>query len=253
MTGFLKDLVRRGHVAWLRIHKAPELKAAELEAAEPDFTGRTVIVAPHPDDEVIGCGGLIARLAAEGNAPHVIVMTGGGGSHRGCCATPQEDIIAARRALTRKALATLGVPEENLHELDFPDGGISADSPETGKLKALLGELRPETVLVPHWGEGWPDHVRTAEIVKSAVGATAASVYEYCVWMWYYNVWRGLDWRNARRLRLSPEEHALKLRAVAEYVRPAAPCGKPWSGVLPRVFIEANSGRTELYFKVKQA
>lgn len=236
----LKDLIRLLHIKYLQGHKAPV----------PDFAKNVLIVAPHPDDEVIGCGGLIARLVEKGCMPHIIVMTGGEGSHRVCCSAMAEDIKAARRMLTRKALAVLGMTEDHIHELNFPDGGIEeCQKEEMGILKTLIDTLKPETVLVPHWGEGWPDHVNAAKIVKQMV-AGKAEVWEYCVWMWYYNVWRGLDWKNAAVLTMNPREHLRKIEAIEAYVRPLAPCGKPWSGVLPEVFIKAHRGNRELYFKV---
>lgn len=233
-----KDIIRRGHVAYLRMRCRRSL---------PQFHGRVLIVAPHPDDEVIGCGGLIARMVEEGNAPQIIVMTGGEGSH-GKNFSEKASIVEARRGLTRKALSILGVPEGNLHELDFKDGGISSDSEQMMRLKELIKSIAPDCVLVPHWGEGWPDHVNTAKIVKSLV-PDSTEVWEYCVWMWYYNVWRGLDWKNAATLHLTAREHELKIRAVDAYIRPLAPDGRPWSGVLPPIFIEANTGDIELYFK----
>ena len=118
------------------------------------------------------------------------------------------------------------------------------------KLRQLVADINPESVFVPHWGEGWPDHINTAKIVRD-IAPASAEIWEYCVWMWYYNVWRGLDWHNARRLPMTPEEHALKLKAMDAYVSPLAPCGKPWSGVLPPLFLEANSAKRELYFKVR--
>lgn len=237
----LKDFIRYAHVAYLRFAGGRKAQFAPK--------GKVLIVAPHPDDEVIGCGGLIARFVAEGRAPHVIVMTGGEGSH-GADGGDKTAIVKARRGLTRNALSILGLPESNLHELDFADGGISADSPQMTRLKELIEAINPDTVLVPHWGEGWPDHVNTAKIVKKLV-AGSTEVWEYCVWMWYYNVWRGLDWANAASLRLTSGEHELKAKAVDAYIRPLAPDGKPWSGVLPQIFIEANTGNVELYFKTK--
>ncbi len=80
-------------------------------------------------------------------------------------------------------------------------------------------------------------------------GRAAVTVYEYCVWMWYYNV-RHLDWRNALTLKMTSEEHRRKLAAVDIYTKALAPCGKPWSGVLPPVFLRANRWHRELYFRV---
>ena len=81
--------------------------------------GRTLIVAPHPDDEVLGCGGLITRLAMKGQPPYVIVMTGGGASHMGCCELPDDVVVENRRRLTLRALTILGVPEKNIFFLDY--------------------------------------------------------------------------------------------------------------------------------------
>lgn len=240
----IKSFSRKAHIGYFRFK-------AKHCALLQKLHGRTVIIAPHPDDEVIGCGGLIARLAAQGNSPHIIVMTGGEGSHEHCCDLSKEEIISARRGLTREALRILGVPDENIHELNYPDGGISGENPQTDELKRLIGRLNPQTVFVPHWGEGWPDHIRTAEIVKSIVPAADTAIYEYCVWMWYYNVWRGLDWKNAAVLKMTKAEHERKLRAMDAYIQPLAPCGNPWSGVLPPIFIRANQWNKELYFKVR--
>jgi LmbE family N-acetylglucosaminyl deacetylase len=212
--------------------------------------GQVVIVAPHPDDEVIGCGGLIARLVAEGNAPHIVIMTGGEQSHAGCCSIDTKSIVSSRRGLTRNAMAILGVPKNNIHELNFPDGGINSQHFEMVSLQNLLEQLNPQMVFVPHWGEGWPDHITTAKIVKDIL-KNGVQIYEYCVWMWYYNIWRRLDWHNALKLHMTADERTKKLKAMDAYIKPQAPCGRPWSGVLPSIFVKANRWNRELYFKVK--
>lgn len=214
------------------------------------LTDKTVIIAPHPDDEVIGCAGLIQALVERGTPPHVIILTGGEGSHRGCCNTSAEEIIAARHQLTLKAAATLGLPESHFHCLHYPDGGVALEHPETERLRQLLLLLAPDALFVPHRGEGWSDHLQAAEITKHLLRGHNVSIYEYCVWMWYYNVWR-LDFRQARVLRMSRVQHRRKLQTIDEYVTPLAPCGKPWSGVLPKPFLKAARWSRELYFKMR--
>lgn len=238
----IKNILRLLHVKYLQSRGGNK--------SQIETTGRVLIIAPHPDDEVIGCGGLIARLVAEGKTPHIIIMTGGEGSHRGCCNTPDSEITAARRILTHEALDILGVPEENIYELNFPDGGIDIENTEISSLKTIISEINPSCIFVPHWAEGWSDHVKTAEIIKH-IAPSDTQIWEYCVWMWFYNVWRGLDWKNAAVLKMAPHEHALKLRAIDAYVIPTAPCGHPWSGVLPDVFLNANRWNKELYFKIQ--
>ena len=237
----IKDLIRYLRIAVLHLFYRfrPALS----------LTDKTVIIAPHPDDEVIGCAGLIQALVERGTPPHVIILTGGEGSHRGCCNTSAEDIIAARHQLTLDAAATLGLSLSHIHCLHYPDGGVALEHPETERLQTLLSELVPQSVFVPHRGEGWSDHLQAAEIAKHLLKGQDVSIYEYCVWMWYYNVWR-LDYRNARVLRMSRVRHQRKLQAIDEYVTPLAPCGKPWSGVLPAPFLKAAKWEKELYFLV---
>lgn len=214
------------------------------------LSGRVLILAPHPDDEIFGCGGLIARLVAEDCMPHVVVLTGGEGSHTACCNTPKSDIIAARRSLTHKAAGELGLSARYIHELNFADGKISGDrGAEYDKLKQLIAALNPQTILVPHHGEGWPDHLAVRELgIELAPKGT--DVYEYCVWFWYYRQ-RHLDWEQAYRLKMTSEEHRRKLAAIGAYHNALAPCGKPWVGVLPPLFVNSNSTNIELYFKIR--
>lgn len=237
----MKDLIRYIRIVLLHL-------LYRFRPALP-LTDKTVIIAPHPDDEVIGCAGVIQALVERGTPPHVIILTCGEGSHRGCCDTPAEEIIAARHQLTLKAAATLGLPESHIHCLHYPDGGVALEHPETERLRQLLLSLAPDALFIPHRGEGWSDHLQAAEIAKTLMEDSSVSIYEYCVWMWYYNVWR-LDFRQARLLRMSRAHHQRKLQAIDEYVTPQAPCGKPWSGVLPKPFLKAAKWNKELYFLV---
>lgn len=253
----LKDQLRLLHIAWLRL-RGKRCQPLKLDSQ------RIVIVAPHPDDEAIGCGGLIARLSDLGFPPHVIILSGGEGSHRGCCNMDETIIAQHRRKLTDEAARILGLPEENVHRLGFLDGKIICNvnyrqlavnyslidghNHNIEQLRLLLEELNPSVVFIPHHGEGWPDHVNVSGLMQEV--RCKAEMNEYCVWMWYYNVWR-LDWRNARVLHLSADEYRRKAEAIDAYTTPAAPCGKPWSGVLPKVFLKATKWDRELYFRVK--
>lgn len=238
----VKTFIRSLLVIWYR-HRA-------CGRATVKINGRCLILAPHPDDEVFGCGGLIARLVAEGRAPYVAVLTGGGASHRNCCDVAEKEIVSARRVLTRRAAVELGLPAENIFELNYPDGNIGGCHPEQeARLREIIDETNPDILLVPHSGEGWPDHLAVREMGLRLAPART-EVYEYCVWMWYY-LQRSLDWTNAASLRMTSDEHDRKLAAIRAYTSECAPCGKPWVGVLPQLFVKANSADIELYFKIK--
>ena len=133
---------------------------------------------------------------------------------------------------------------------NYSDGNISYNNAETQRLQTLIEEISPDAIFVPHTGEGWSDHIESGKIVREIIRtkSTPIQLYEYCVWFWYYNVW-DIDWKNAFVLKLNQREYQLKLKAIDAYVKPLAPCGKPWSGVLPEILIQANCWKKELYFK----
>ncbi len=158
--------------------------------------------------------------------------------------------MRARRELARGILADLGLPPSHLHLLDFPDGGISAQHAEMETLRRLVADIAPQQVFIPHHGEGWPDHLVVRPVLDELPLPAGAEVYEYCVWLWFYNVWN-LDWKNAQVLRLAAPEWQKKCAAARQYVSELAPCAKPWSGVLPELLLKACMWKKELYFKLK--
>lgn len=214
-----------------------------------------IIIAPHPDDEVFGCCGLMKRMIAEGKQVELIIMTGGGKSHFGCCVIDEDLLIQNRRQLTRNAALLYGLGEEHIHFLNYPDGGVLFSDNETKVLEGVLERHANEKAAVfsPYSkGEGWSDHIHASNIAKELCANICPNIsqYEYCVWFWYYHCWN-TDWKNAVKLKLSKLESSTKKRAIETYIVPKAPCGNPWSGVLPPVLIWANKWTDELYFKVK--
>ena len=166
-------------------------------------------------------------------------------------------MIHQRRQLTIRAAKEYGLSQEHIHFLEYPDGGVRESDTQTKKLSDLLQKLvdgqDDVSVFYPHKnGEGWSDHVTTSNIVSHLFDKICpnAKQYEYCVWFWFYNCWK-IDWNQACLVRMNKNEHAVKLKAIDAYIEPKAPCGKPWSGVLPPVFLWANKWDKELYFRVK--
>lgn len=243
MLGRVKDWAR-----WMRVVVVRnKIKKKELDIK--NVGNRVLVVAPHPDDEVLGCAGLVQRMLNIGRQVDVVILSGGGRSHAGCCCIGEEVLVARRRELSQSAARIMGLPPDQLHFLDYPDGGINYDCGETVKLQQLIATLSPTAIFVPHRGEGWSDHIAAGNIVRKLISSmSAVQLYEYCVWFWYYNA-KVADWQQARVLNMTVEEHKTKLAAIGAYISPLAPCGNPWSGVLPRVFVNANRWKKELYFK----
>lgn len=111
-----------------------------------------LVVAPHPDDEVLGCGGTIARLAVAGVTVHVAIVT------TGRLPRFHEDGVARVRAEAERAHSLLGVAEA--HFLDLPaaelDGIAHADLNEA--VGGLVNRVRPGTIFLPFVGDIHLDH-----------------------------------------------------------------------------------------------
>lgn len=125
--------------------------------------GRVLVIAPHPDDEVLGCGGTLARLVDEGLEVHVAIVTSGRPP------TYSAESVAQVQDEARRAHALLGVTAT--HQLDFPAAGL--DALPASELNAGVGQVirdvRPDTLFVPFLGDVHQDHQRA--FLAAMVGA----------------------------------------------------------------------------------
>jgi len=125
---------------------------------------RVLVVAPHPDDEVCGCGGMLAWHAELGHDVRVLVLTdGSAGDPDGRV----EDLSAAREAECRAAGRELGIEDHRF--LGFPDGALADADELTGRLVAELEEFDPELVYAPSPQEYHPDHRAAARSTIAAL------------------------------------------------------------------------------------
>ena len=89
--------------------------------------GPVLILATHPDDETLGCGGLIARRVHEGRRVVVVVLTDGRALLRrfGIAANPSEtEVSAMRKEETRRSVEILGARAADIRFLDFGLSGV---------------------------------------------------------------------------------------------------------------------------------
>ena len=119
--------------------------------------GPTLVVAPHPDDESLGCGGALALLEAAGIPAHVLFVSDGTGSHVDSPSFPPARLRALREAEALAALARLGLAADRATFLRLPDtavpqaGHADFDAAAT-QVHALLLAHCPTTLLVPWRG-----------------------------------------------------------------------------------------------------
>lgn len=190
---------------------------------------RLVVVAPHPDDEILGCAGLMRLLVAR--PPHsstpsaeraadaiaLIAVTDGEASHPGSMNWSPPRLAARRRQERAEGLRRLGW-SGRAESLKLPDGAVQAR--EADLTDALVRRIGPRDVLVTTWRlDGHPDHEATGRACARACAATGAHLLEVPVWAWHWAA-PGDDripWRRMRRLALDDATLRRKREAIAAH------------------------------------
>ncbi len=153
--------------------------------------GPTVVVVPHPDDEALGCGGLLALLRRAGQPVHAALVSDGTMSHPNSALFSAPARRAVREGELRHALALLDVHTEPLL-LRLPDGAVPAGPAQPGfaeagaRLRELFIAARPTTVLLPWRRDPHPDHRASYQLAQAALAGLPAAPrqLEYVVWAW---------------------------------------------------------------------
>lgn len=142
-----------------------------------------LVVAPHPDDEVIGAFGLILALRRAGTRVRVLVVTDGAASHPASAAWPHARLVRQRRRESLWALRRLGVTAMHVRFLALPDGGL-ADAGACA-LRRIAAEVRRtrrlDLVVGPTGDDDHADH-RLVAAALAAAPAPRARRLAYPVW-----------------------------------------------------------------------
>ena len=148
-----------------------------------DAPRAALVVAPHPDDELIGAFGLIQALRRAGTRVRVLVVTDGGASHPSSAAWPRARLARQRRRESLWGLRRLGVTAGQVRFLSLPDGGLPALGP--AGLRRISAEARKvrdlDLIVGPTCDDEHADH-RVVAAALAAVPARGARRLAYPVW-----------------------------------------------------------------------
>jgi LmbE family N-acetylglucosaminyl deacetylase len=172
---------------------------------------RLVVVTPHPDDEVLGAGGLIQKALEEGVLVEVIAVTDGESSHPHSGVAATLDLPAMRAHESETALRRLGWDRPAITRLGLPDGRVAENRDRLDL--ALSDILLPDDLCVAPWRlDGHPDHDACGESALSAATSVGAKSLSFLVWTWHWADPRGSDvpWQSCRRLDMSRRVQARK-------------------------------------------
>lgn len=209
MTGaaFTHDTLAASEPRWLLSPRWDGV--ADVTTDDLVGSGRAVVLAAHPDDEVLGVGGLMQDLVAAGCHVTVVVASDGEASH------PQSHVTGdwlarTRREESRSGLRTLGVGEVVF--LGVADGQVGVRG---RALVGLIGRhLDAETTVFAPWtGDGHPDHERLGEAAATAVQHAGARLWFYPIWLWHWADESGMPWDRA--VTYSPSAAALHAKEAA--------------------------------------
>jgi LmbE family N-acetylglucosaminyl deacetylase len=164
------------------------------------LTARILILAPHMDDEVLGCGGTML-MHQDKTRLHCVYATDGARSPAPLLpwtGSIDPHLSQCRRREACDAMNQVGVPRENLVFFDFPDGALSYQRRElTCKLNDVICNVEPEIILTPFRYDLHADHIAVTRCVQEALRDRwpTCGLLEYFV----YFRWRLIKSRDIRR------------------------------------------------------
>ena len=184
---------------------AHPLEERAIPLTDLETIGSALVMAPHPDDESLGCGGTIALLREKGYAVHVLFVSDGTMSHANSKAYPASRLRDLREQEAREALHRLHVDADACTFLRYPDRRVptSHDANFTEavtRVANLLDEVKPTTVFMPWQRDPHPDHRACWQIGQAAVQESRVKprVLEYLIWLWELGTQEDLPTRSER-------------------------------------------------------
>jgi LmbE family N-acetylglucosaminyl deacetylase len=145
-------------------------------------------VAPHPDDDVIGCGGTLHQLARSGASITVLYVTDGAASHPGSRRCPPQTLATLREREARAALRELGIATPPIF-FRLPDGNLAGIDRRkrdnvVARIASVLKRLRIDLVFSPWRRDPHEDHAASALLLEDALVEleTPPQAIDYAVW-----------------------------------------------------------------------
>jgi LmbE family N-acetylglucosaminyl deacetylase len=159
-------------------------KAKDVTPSLPN--GCLLVIAPHPDDETLGCAGLIHNYVRADHPVKIVIVTDGAAAQLPD-APSKEGIAATRRKESLHAASILGVSQEHVLFLSYSDGNTETCIDQIKQdIESQLWLYQPALVVSPHSIDAHSDHRTVSSIVLDLKqsGKITCPVWEYPMWFW---------------------------------------------------------------------
>ncbi len=211
---------------------------------------RAVIVAPHPDDEIISCGGLMAQLKHLGRDMTLIAVTDGDASHPESSLWPRTRLMHERPRETQMALKQMHIGGLDTIRIGLGDGKVHS---HTSWLSSFIAaQLQPNDVVFSTWRlDGHPDHDAVGYASHHAANAAGVKHVEMPVWCWHWASPgdKRIPWNRARQLPIGDTLLRRKNRAMQSFKSQIEPDPSTGSApVLPAQALRKLIRPSEIYF-----
>jgi len=197
-------------------HRWQNLPFAKLDALFGQ--GRILVLAPHPDDESLGCGGLIAESCRLGRPPLVVILTDGTGSHPAMAPHILRDM---REKEAAEALRELGLNDPGaLVFLRLPDTAAPHHGPAFAATAARIAALAAHctTICAPWRHDPHCDHESADKLARAAAAIARIKHLSYPVWGWTHPPETDLPDQPTEAWRLDISQFLpMKQRAIAAH------------------------------------
>ena len=214
---------------------------------------KVLILSPHPDDEIIGCAGLMQQLLKQQKDVYIVMVTGGEAAWS-TSLIDSDELIAKRKELTMSAAEIIGLPYNHYIHLGWNDGKLNEtvnNQKKQNELIRIIDSIKPSIIMLPHPFEISTDHDALNETLSNSLKIRNSKINLFYYWVHSIRPLRSfvLGWKKSFIIRLDREEYQVKRKALDAYLKPLTPFGKPYIGELYPSLLFSMKWDKELYFE----
>jgi LmbE family N-acetylglucosaminyl deacetylase len=253
---FLRQRAYPAFCEGLAVVGRPLLLSKAEDMTSQTATRSCLVLAPHPDDETLGCGATIMRKLATGTPVQVVVAADGRYAYPSSTLSV-DALVEIREEEARRACAILGLPCENIAFLRFEDCRLGDHRRLLrDRLFDIFDAMNPEEIFVSSIIDNHPDHRVLAALGRELAQARRDRfpvLYEYPIWFWDPRIWRLRHLLQLRPRTVRTEEFRMRKReAIGAYRSQVTNLtGETGWATLRKGFVRQFLQPEEIFFEVR--